>query len=278
MGIRYNTNDMSGEVPKPVVTKAGKKPVAKPAEVKKTGLFSRSKKQNAAKTKKPPADKKKLSRADRKRAKAAQKKTKQATVTSKPEVKGTTRQPKTTKKSSSKRVTRHRRGRLPKKAKLFMGAGVVALMAFIAYSIANPSAITKISSDNTESGLLGDTNVVAVDPDFDTLNPSSEDADKRYDPERGFSSFRDELNGKLITVNQQPVPANFELSADILLAQTEYSSIGRLETNNGSVYIARADTGAQHAIAFKFKNLLIFITTTHEISNAEWQKYVNELN
>lgn len=160
--------------------------------------------------------------------------------------------------------------------------GIVCLLVFTGMKVFSGSDSPDAAfSDPADSGVLGenDPEENSVEPSFAAISPSAENEDVRsnYDPERGFYTFKEELAGKTITVNQQPIPANFVLSADVLLAQTEYSSIGRFETNKGTVYVARLESEEYHSVAFTFKELLVFITSSSAITDAEWAEYINSL-
>lgn len=296
---------MSGEVPKPVVTKAGNKPVERPIEQKK-GLFSRSKKkQNKPKSSKR-ADKK-LAKQEKNRQKAKQqaeaaqtarksksqsvssgetaKKTKKLTRFHRKSVNPAVIAPETKQKgadsvnSGVKHHPSRKVRRLSRKSQVIGGLAVAVLLGLMVFGVTRPNDNGQVSSDSTEADLLGDTTVVVTDSDFTTIgSATSGDASTRYDTERGYFSFRDNVAGQVVTVNQQPVPPGVKLTADILLQDNDWTSVGQFDTQKGPVYIARVEDSPTHAVAFEFKDLWIFIRTDFDISTQQWVDYINSLN
>jgi len=288
---------MSEGSSKPVVTKAGNKPVEQPIE--KKGLFSRSKARKKQKTsnRAVKAEEKKRQKA-KEQALAAQaarvsksankqkaekspkkkpmdrKKTKDLSNTSE------AKQTKKSQRNSSKKRRRSLRIYKPsRKAQIFAGLGVLMIVV-VGYGATRVKIDQgNVSSDSTQSDLLGDTTVVVTNSDFETVgSATSSDYISRYDPELGFYSFKDEVAGKLITVNQQPVPPGVKLTADVLLQHNDWTSVGKFDTGKGPVYIARVDDNPTHAVAFEHKDLWIFIRTDFDISTEQWVDYINSLN
>lgn len=298
---------------KPVITRAGKKPESTVNAEKKSGFFSRRRaakkleiqkrrKADAATRKailrKQKARKKKL-KADLKLSAKKQESSRSANTkpaitkihsskVKQPDKKIAKRLKKTSKKIKKSRVGKKtkisKRKNNPKLATAIITISLVTVLSVLGVSFVKHRNTSGgfISSESTKTNLLGDKSTVSSEdkrPDFVQIDPTTDAGDLRshYDPDKGFYSFQEELNGKLITVNQQPLPEDFKLTADMLLSQTEYDSVGSFETNKGTVYITTAESGPQQAIEFVFENLLIFITTNEQVTQQEWVSYINSL-
>lgn len=157
----------------------------------------------------------------------------------------------------------------------------VTIISLISLVLIGGVAVRVLQKDNDgKSDVLSDTNNQS--PDFTTLAPTDQSGlkDVRVDSQRDVVTFQDELAGGIITVSQQPMPADVSKSADgvakLALSLSDKSTIDQISTDKGVIYIARAETGRQ-TVVFGFSELLIFITANHTIDNQSWADYINNL-
>lgn len=293
---------MSGESKKPVITRAGKKSESVSAPKKKPSWRERRKQ-----AKKVAAEKKRAEDAITRKAILHRQKEQantssgsertqgsaSQTARTKPKISKATvqktaetvkkqkkvKKKKTKKTHKSSKKARLKTKKIPLKSALAIIIGITVIATAV-YGVTRGKETGFVSSDSTSAGLLGESDVSTDSkPSFVRINPTTSAGDLRshYDPDRGVFSFQEEIFGKLITVNQQPIPPEFELTADILLLDNDWTSVGKFDTHKGTVYIAKTDNSTLNAVAFKFNGLLIFIKSDYEITPSQWAEYINSL-
>lgn len=258
---------MSNEVKKPTVTKA--RPIEKDSKEDKKGFFSYKKKPkkpsqiSSSKLVLPKVfdtNKQKLSK-----------------------VKKPTQLPRsrTTKQIKTTRKKRQSTSRVKNNKTIFIGL-VVALIGFAGYRSIykrNTNLGGFISSTQSETGLLEARDTSANDAPFTTVTPNTVEGrlKTKFDSEKGFYSFQEEVSNKVITVSQTAVPNNYTLDVQLLLQNTEYSSAFPIKTNKGNTYVLTLEGSLLQQAFFKYKNSLVSVYATEGLPNNVWIEYINSL-
>ena len=92
-------------------------------------------------------------------------------------------------------------------------------------------------------------------------------------------SFNDEINGTLITVSEQSLPASFASDTDNRTAELAkaYNATSRIKAGSLTAYIGTSAKGPQSVILTK-KELLILIMSADRIPETAWIDYIQSLN
>ncbi len=262
---------MSGEMKKPVVTKAGHTEIE--SEESKRGFFSRRKK-----PKKPTST-------SSSKAKTESKEAKTTTEAQKQNIAGK----KSRKRAKKQRAHKKRSSNTLQFNKRLVFISITGLaLVILGYGIATNSKHDSTgftSSDQSESGLLGDQAQalgICRKPEFKVLLMKDIPCEQQqYDVEIGAFFFQDMFQGVVITTNQLQLPPELALTPNAIknlaLSKEGVSSIAQLETNKGPIYLGNLESGGQVAI-FDFDNLLLFIESTSVVSPEAWVEYINTLN
>jgi hypothetical protein len=160
-----------------------------------------------------------------------------------------------------------------KQASIGAGLGVVVLCLFVG------QLLIKDSSKGNKDVLGGS----VQEPDFDTVLPDGkkdETSDNKlgYDPQRRVASFRDTLEGKVITVSQQPLPEAFKNNTDeeVKKLAKGFNANEVIQESNPKAYLGTDVSGAQTVIFHK-KGLLVFILSPKQIDKDQWAAYITKL-
>ena len=103
-----------------------------------------------------------------------------------------------------------------------------------------------------------------------------------FDPDRGVASFRDVIQGYVVTVSQQPLTDEQKLDQDAFLETVAVNLFaqGSFTSEKGPVHytIPLPDVDPSQTIMFTHKDLLIFVRTQGvELDSIVWERYVNSL-
>lgn len=99
-----------------------------------------------------------------------------------------------------------------------------------------------------------------------------------YDGRRDTYSYADSISGNRITISEQPAPKNLGSTEQMLqkiASQTGASD--KIDTTNGQAFIRTSqETGAQTVVC-SVDGLLVFINSSTKFQDADWVKYISDL-
>ncbi len=260
---------MSNEAKKPAVTKAGHTETKTP-EVRKGFFVRRKKSKTSSQIINNKATISEGLVGTKNRTPAKQKHSKQLNKS-----KRTTRTNKTRQQRTGSSLKLNRRT-------VFVGIAAVLALVIVGYSIVSndkQQSAGSASSAKTEAQLLDARDGSSGGAPFATVSPGTTEGKLRtqFDAEKGFYSFQEEVNGKIITVSQTVVPSDFILDVQSLLETTKYSSASSLETNKGTTYILMLDGSLLQQVFFKYNNFLVSVYAVEGLPNNAWIEYINSL-
>lgn len=126
---------------------------------------------------------------------------------------------------------------------------------------------------------------VRTSPSFQTVAPVSKPQlgefaghVTAYDGKRDIYSYADSINGDRITISEQPAPKNLgTIDQALQKIATQAGASHKIDTKNGSAYIRTdQETGAQTVVC-SVDDVLLFINSSTGFSDADWLKYISDL-
>lgn len=123
-------------------------------------------------------------------------------------------------------------------------------------------------------------------PDYSTILPAGKtiqelggwNAISRPNQENPAYVYIDKIGQVQISVDEQPLPANFQNNTASKVAQVaqNFNAGEKITAGSMTIYIATSSSG-QQSVIFSKDNLLVLIKSAGTVSTSQWAAYVNSL-
>jgi len=99
-----------------------------------------------------------------------------------------------------------------------------------------------------------------------------------YVPDKQVFTFYDSLQGDVLVVSEQPVPAQFQSDPNSLksVAQT-IGATETFETKFGTAYVATSQNHSSQRVVLIRQSLLVFLESVKVYDNTTWKNYIESL-
>ncbi len=172
-----------------------------------------------------------------------------------------------------------------KKIAIWVGIGIVSLVIIIGaiftvkHFFFKPKPVVSMGASQDDAAILTSPTFKPVAPKSKPNLAQGSSQATSFDGKLDSYSFTDSLNGVPLTVSQQPIPATFSSASQALSSVAKSMNAKTIiPTSSGlpAYEVFNANTSIQ-SLVFTMNNLLIFIQSNFQHSNAEWTNYINSL-